>query len=291
MGWIPDWPDPRDYTYRHHSVLTILQRLELLASTRVDEEVDLRRGDDGEDFFTDVEDQGHANSSSAFAVIALAEYFERRTHGRTFDGSKRFLYKVSRSLRNRTNRIAPDIGVDLRTTLKALQKVGVPDEEYWPYDTVHINDEPDAFVYSVARPMSCLRYFRFPNPLEAEDDGSQLTLWRTLTSFLSAGFPIAFGFSVPSSLASAPDIPYRPDLDHILGGQSVLAIGYRLNHYGRNQHALLIRSSWGKQWGDNGNGWLPYQTIRRTIARDFWTLADETWTESTDLSLPLCLRQ
>ncbi|MCA9075834.1 MAG: C1 family peptidase [Planctomycetaceae bacterium] len=256
MGWIPDLPDPRDYTYRHEKILPILQQLKH-CSGEVPDEIDLRYGDEGEVFLTDVEDQGPLNSSSAFAVLSLVEYFERRIYGRTFDGSQLFLYKVTRNLRNKQARVTGDTGADLRTTFKALRRFGVPDEEHWPYVPDRFDNEPSAFVYQASHMFHDLRYFRIDCTVKCCPNDSSESRLKILTTFLAAGFPVAFGVSVPSSLSIEPDIPYRPRFDSIRGGQAVVAIGYHLNHYGRAGSAVLVRSSWGRQWGDKGNGWLP----------------------------------
>jgi C1A family cysteine protease len=285
LGWIPDMPDPRDYTYRHKEILPILQQLKP-SSGELPDEVDLRYGDEGEVFFTDVEDQGSLNSSTAFAVLSLVEYFERRLHGHTFDGSKLFLYKVTRNLRNKKAKVTGDTGADLRTTLKALCRFGVPDEEHWPYDLDRFDDEPGAFVYQAVRRFPDLRYFRIVSPFDANAVGHKPTQWDILTSFLASGLPIALGFSVPSSISTDANISFRPEFDAIRGGQAALAIGYRLNHFGRGQHAMLIRSSWGSSWGDNGYGWLPVGFIRQHLARDFWCLISEDWLDSLELSRP-----
>lgn len=289
LGWVPDLPDHRDYTFRHEKVLPLFKKLRPSDSAVLTDSVDLRYGDDGELFFTDPGDQGLISSSTAFAVLDLVEYFERRIHGQSFEGSKRFLYKVTRNLRSKQQTCVGDTGADLRSTLKALAVLGVPKEADWPYDQDRFNDEPSAFIYQLARRIDGLRYFRIDTPLSQTASGSEPTRWNLLTEFLSAGFPIAFGFSVPSSLTDDANIPYRPDLDGIRGGQAVLAVGYRLHHFGRNQHALLVRSSWGHQWGDNGNGWLPMNYVQNQLARDFWTVVCDRWLDSTELSRPNCI--
>ena len=96
MGWVPDLPDARDYTYRHDEVLQFLRRLKRSRRKTLPNEVDLRRDEEGE-YFTPPEDQGPLNCSAACAVLGLVEYFERRVRGRTFEGSKLFLYKVARN--------------------------------------------------------------------------------------------------------------------------------------------------------------------------------------------------
>jgi C1A family cysteine protease len=49
---------------------------------------------------------------------------------------------------------------------------------------------------------------------------------------------------------------------------------------------MLLRSSWGSQWGDNGNGWLPAAFIRKQLARDFWSIVSDDWMDSGELLMP-----
>ncbi len=281
MGWIPDLPDPCDYTYRHEAVLPLLKGLKRSRRKNLPDKVDLRFGDEGEYFFTEPEDQGPLNCSSTCAVLSLVEYFERRVRGRTSEGSKLFLYKVTRNRLHKRLRVTGDTGADLRCTLKVLVQFGVPPEVHWPYDVDKFDEEPSQFSYGLAKPLAGVRYFRLDEP---NREGT--ATWEAVKSLLAAGFPIAFGFPVPASLTADADIPYRPDLDSIRGGQAAVAVGYQNHHFGRGQHALLIRNSWGSQWGDNGNGWLPVAFVRNQLARDFWTLVSENWLDSGELSRP-----
>ena len=280
MGWQPDLPDGRDFTFRHPNILPLLQRLQPVLEAIVPEQVDLRRDGDGK-YFTDIDDQGSLHASAAFAVLSMVEYFERRVLGHTYNGSALFLYQVTRHRIAKRMHPLWDAGADIRTTLKVLTQVGVPPEEYWPYDTEHFGLDPNPFVHSLAKPPVGHRYFRIS---ELGNDGD--CNWNNVRSFLAAGFPLVFGFSVPQSLSIDPDIPFRPDFDSIHGGQCAVAVGYQLNRYGPRQDALLIRSSWGSEWGDHGNGWLPVSFLRHHLARDFWTIIDEDWLASTELTCP-----
>lgn len=280
MGWIPDIPDARDFTYRHRSVLPLLQKLDRSPNHTTPDQIDLQRDDEGE-YFTPPENQGALHSSTAFAVLSLIEYFERRVGGRTFEGSQQFLYRVTRNClqkpphrdsSSKADGVCSDAGADLRTTFKVLAHFGVAPEKHCPYQPERFNEEPSRFIYGLAKPPPGLRYFRLD---EANCDGA--STWRVIESFLVAGFPIVFGFSVPTSLTAAADVPYRPALDGVRGGQAAVIIGYRKHYFGPRQHGLRIRCSWGRHWGDDGNGWLPMAFVHKQLARDFWTCVSDAW--------------
>lgn len=68
-------------------------------------------------------------------------YFERRAFGKYIEGSRLFLYKVTRNLLHSTG----DRGVFLRSTMGALVLFEVPPEEYWPHITADYHKEPTPF--------------------------------------------------------------------------------------------------------------------------------------------------
>jgi C1A family cysteine protease len=89
-----------------------------------------------------------------------------------------------------------------------------------------------------------------------------------------------FGFVVyvPSinQAAVTGEIPYPAQGDRDEDGYAVVAVGYDDNKSIVNaelggvetEGALLIRNSWGTEWGDGGYGWLPYAYVRMGLAID-----------------------
>ncbi len=273
FGWNRDQPDFRDYTVAAPHVGELLRSLGPTRSDRkkLPARVDLR------EFFPRVRHQYDAHSSTGFACVALLEYFERRALGKSAEYAPLFLYKTARNLAQ----VAGDEGVELRTSLKALRRFGVPPERFWPSVGERVHQQPDAFVFASATPRPELCYVR----LDSRNCRGAETL-ATVRAMLAAGFPAVFGFPVPNSISHEADIPYRPTFDSILGGQAVVAVGYDDTRLRATKGALLVRNSWGPNWGEGGYGWLPYSYVSEQLAVDFWTLLSRTWLDSGEFRRP-----
>ncbi len=127
-----------------------------------------------------------------------------------------------------------------------------------------------------------MRYLR----LDSRGSQERATL-DVVRSFLAAGFFVAFGFPISTAVTSEPEIPFPTAADSILGGQTVTAVGYNDKFRIRSDKgAILVRNSWGPDWGDRGFGWLPYAFVRERLACDFWTLMSPRWLRSGEFDLP-----
>lgn len=249
-GWIPDRPDARDMVPHHLPAKGT--RKKPAASC------DLRK----QGILPPVEDQGEIGSCTAHAVIGVLETALKK-NGQRVDLSRRFLYKVTRNFLGWQG----DQGAFLRTTMKAAIMIGAPPESHWPYDVKRYDDEPSSFVYSVAQNFRALKYLNVG--LEKHDE-KRLSLIKTS---IEAGLPVAFGFTVYDTIDDETGVVSMPSrTSKSEGGHAVFAVGYD-----DKRGQLLFQNSWGKQWGDGGYGWLPYEYVTSGLAEDFWTVVDMSW--------------
>ncbi len=282
FGWIPDYPDFRDYTEETKDIRDMLAPTGLASRPGACGRKKGAAAADLREWASAVEDQGSLGSCTAHAGAGVIEYYERKSFGRHIDTSRLFLYKVTRNLM----KMKGDTGGYLRLTMGAMVLFGVPPEEYWPYtdDEQGFDKEPPAFCYAFAQNYKTILYFRHDPPRSARP-----AVLERLKTYLAAGHPAMFGFTVYSSIEQAATtgrIPYPSAREKIEGGHAVVAMGYddkmaiRNRAGGETKGALLIRNSWGAGWGEKGYGWLPYDYLLKGLAEDFWSVLKKEWVDT-----------
>ncbi len=273
-GWLPPLPDLRDFDVNHPEIAPMFEKLGLSSGRGVPVRVNLRP------WFSPVENQGDLGSCTAHAAAGIVEYFQRRAFEEHVEASRLFIYKATRNLMQVTG----DTGSWLRNTMGALVLCGVAPEKYWPYDIAGFDAEPTSFVYSLADNYETLKYFCL-DPYSGNVDSEKVLA--NLKKILAVGIPAMFGFFGFPSFSNAEvagEIPYPCSEEKAQWGHAIVVAGYDDEKTITNAKcgetttgALLIRNSWGVEWGDEGYGWLPYRYVLDRLALDFWAMLSMEW--------------
>lgn len=282
-GWLPPKPDLRDYNEDNMEIRAIIEKLGMESGMlKVSASVDLRK------WCSPIENQLSLGSCTAHAGIGIVEYYEKRAFNKHIEGSRLFLYKVTRNLMQVTG----DTGAWLRDVMAAMAHCGVPDEKYWPYNVADYDKEPDAFIYSLADNYEALKYFC--HDPQGDNVPTEMVL-DSVKKYLEAGIPSMFGFWGFPSFDSSDvkgGIPYPCAGEKAEWGHAIVAVGFddskkivNLTDKEETIGALLIRNSWGTSWGDKGYGWLPYDYVLDKLAFDFWSLLGMGWVDSKQFGL------
>jgi C1A family cysteine protease len=257
FGWVKDTPDPRDILFTASPVV---------AAKPLPKSVDLRPG------CPPVYDQGQVGSCTANSIAGAFEFTQKKQMLADFMPSRLFIYYNERAMEGTTGE---DSGAQIRDGIKSVVKQGVPPESDWPYSETMsvVTQKPNAGAYSDALQHKVISYHRIASRIPA-------TFLNLMKSCLADGYPFAFGFVVYSAF-EGPDIAKTGILklpnkkkEEIVGGHAVLAVGYD-----DKKKAVLVRNSWGANWGLKGYFWMPYPYISDSkLASDFWTIRGVTGT-------------
>ena len=241
-GWIPDLPDARDRRFRASRAMAALPR-----------SVDLRSG------CPPVYDQGDLGSCTANAIAGAIEFDQKKQRmPQPFMPSRLFIYYNERAIEGT---VSSDSGATLRDGIKAVASQGACPETMWPYVEQRFADRPAAPCYQAGKAHAAVQYSRLPQTLTQ------------MKSCLAQGYPFVFGFTVYESFESdrvaKTGVASLPGASETaIGGHAAMAVGYT-----DASSTLLVRNSWGPDWGAAGYFTLPYGYVGNLdLAADFWTI-------------------
>lgn len=242
LNWSPELPDIRDYTLSSTGLLK--------SSIKLPQSVDLSQ------YCSPIEDQEKLGSCTSNAVCGLLEFNDKKPDGFYVDLSRLFIYYNARSLMNTVNK---DSGVYIRTAIKSLVKWGACSESKWPYIITKFKVKPSGDCYNNALGRKIKTYNKVSRSL------------KQMKQCLVSGHPFVFGFSVYNSFESAGDtgialFPSKKDV--LLGGHAAMVVGYD-----DKTSMFKVRNSWGKDWGNMGYFFMPYDYLTSSkLSSDFWTI-------------------
>jgi C1A family cysteine protease len=236
--WKKDVPDNRDSLFAP------------APSTVIPPHVDLRP------FCSPVEDQGQIGSCTGNSIAGAIEFIDYKNNNK-IDVSRLFIYYQERVLEH-------DVKVDggglIRDGIKQCAKLGAPLESLWPYDVSKFAVKPTHEAYADALNRRISSYHRIVGLEDA-------------LKCLAEGFPFVFGFTVyesfeSNSVAATGIMPMPKANEKNLGGHAVLCVGYDTA-----TKRLIVRNSWGPNWGQAGYFTMPFDYVTTPgMSDDFWTV-------------------
>jgi C1A family cysteine protease len=249
--WRPDTPDFRDKRYKITAPLPLPDR------------VDLRPK------MPPVVNQGDIGSCTSNALAGCLEYLQQQELGRPgkeaheyspdefYGVSRLFIYWNERDLEGT---LTEDAGGEIRDGIKSLWQKGACRESLWDYSRRNLFRRPTTEAFIEASGYVISSYERCNSLYQ-------------MKAALAEGFPVAFGFMVYESfesdeVARTGKMPMPRDNERDLGGHAVCAVGY-------DDHAqiLIVRNSWGTDWGDAGYFYMPMDYIEQPdLSDDYWVI-------------------
>ena len=239
FGWKRDLPDPRDFKFK------------ITAPISLPDSVDLRPQ------CPPVYNQYNIGSCTANSMGGLFEFRQMKQGLSSFMPSRLYIYFNTRDYEGTAN---SDAGATLRDTMKMMVKYGACPESMWSYNKC-FKKKPTPDCYVEGEKHQVIEYLRVTH-----------TLYE-IKQCLAQGNPVAFGIMLFESfmtdeVARTGQAIMPLSTESSIGGHAVLAVGYD-----EKKKMLIIRNSWGTEWGDKGYFYLPYEYIETpNLAADFWTI-------------------
>ena len=226
-----------------------------------------------------VGDQGMFGSCTSFAMVkGIGEFMElKQIASKGGDPSKdfvplspRFLWFDERSFMGNEK---IDTGATMFLGMNDLVSDGACAEASYPYcpEQLQQNELYRNYFLQDAPPKAAVA------EAKAHRGGAlrQLTKLSEIKASLDEGYPAVFGFVVFSSIRAAGKGGMLPvptlQEDEVLGGHATVAVGYD-----DAKQCLILRNSWGGEWGDKGYFYMPYDYFNTQfgLVADAWTLRE-----------------
>lgn len=211
-----------------------------------------------------VTDQKSLGSCVANALgSGLREFLMLKNKQPLIRVSRLFLYYYERLIEGTVDE---DAGAEIKSGMIVLKKVGVCPENMDPYDIAKFKEVPTQQEIAEAAKYKIAEY----------------TLLKSLNDIkkcLAEGYPVAFGMDCYSQFMSEECrktgvVKMPAPGEKSLGGHCVLAVGFEDRVDWRGGGYVLVRNSWGPEFGLKGYFKLSYSYFLKNLAWDYWTARD-----------------
>ena len=200
-----------------------------------------------------VRDSGQEGSVVGLTLAAGLEFYIFKATGSRVAISGRDIYN---EIRMKAGTLEHDSGAFIKDGIEFLTKTGAVEESAWPYRAgVDVTKPPPPSLAAAKR-----YKIADARPISTLDD---------LKTALNLG-PIVAGMTIYEGFASAVTaktgvVAMPKPKESVIGGTSICIVGYD-----DSTKLLKFQHTWGKDWGDHGYGYIPYDYFR-TYSGDNWT--------------------
>lgn len=224
LGFDPSWP----FGAVEGQYASLAWRSDLYEMSQKYKEIDLRK------WSPPVRDQGSAGTCGVFSIGSLFDIRAKIDKDMSLDTSETHIAE---------SYSASDL-VDF------LQSNYIVRESDWPYD-------PANFDYNGYTNM------RVPEVLKAKGVVKAgkykiVNQWEDLFKALQAGYPVNLMVYDAQPLFDADDTGYITESPNSKKQHYVSVVGMKFSNKASGGGWLIIRNSWGEDWGDHGYGYLPF---------------------------------
>ncbi len=203
-------------------------------------------------FLPPVGSQGQQSSCVAWATsYGMRGYYENRRRGGASAAplfSPAFVYN---QIKNRN--AACNVGTSISDALNLLKRVGTVPMSEFPYDPKTCSRLPDSSTASEAQSFR-IRDWKRVDTKRLDDVKGQLF----------AGNPVIIGMYVNKAFYKLQGDTVFDDQNRDGGGHAMLVVGYD-----DQRGAFKIFNSWGRRWGDQGFGWVDYDSFQVRVHSAF----------------------
>ncbi len=167
--------------------------------------------------------------------------------------------------RRKEGTINKDSGASISDGIEVAARFGACSEQLWPYDNYKetFTQKPPAECYKDALQSVVLDYTHVEHTLEG------------IKTAIAAGNPVVGGITVFQSFESQHVdetglVPMPQRKEKLMGGHAITFTGYD----DESQYLSFV-NSWGKTWGKDGFGFLPYayfENPKLTMPSEIWSI-------------------
>jgi C1A family cysteine protease len=193
-----------------------------------------------------IEDQARLGSCVSNAIAGAYELLINRDAPEKYaDLSRLFVYYNARLIEGS---VFEDTGLYLRDGIKAVKDRGICRESLWPYNIELYRDRPTEECYADAKHRNIKNYHRV---IGIND----------MLAALNDNRPVVIAIEIYKSFNYLNNDNYIMDLprdnETSEGGHAMCVVGYNIP-----KQMLLVRNSFGTDWGSHGYCWIPFSYMK-----------------------------